>query len=446
MNPRATETYAEFGTRLQQACGGARVPLNGSFELTFRCNLRCVHCYVPDYSGAGELSTAEVRRILSEAADEGCLWMLLTGGEVLSRSDFPEIYLHARRLGLLVTLFTNGTLLDPRVADLLAEYPPFGLEITLYGMSDATYEATTGVPGRFARVRRAIELAVDRGLRLTLKAVAMERLRSEIPAMQAWAATLGVPFRYDGVIHGRLDGSMAPVAARSSPAGVASWDEADPRRLADWMAFYRRYVKPTRPTDLLVSCGAGLQSFHVDPRGTLLSCEALPLDGYDLRRGTFADGWRGIVGAVRRRRAAAYNVCARCDIRALCDRCPATALIETGDPDGWIPWYCELAHRRAALFERELGNAPAAARYLAHAEKVASGWTPPGAALPRATPVGARPTAPSCAQGGCASGASGCGLTTAAGHRLDTPAVLQIALPPSKTTPVDGGPRAEVTA
>jgi MoaA/NifB/PqqE/SkfB family radical SAM enzyme len=97
MTPDTTQSYSEFGISLQRATNGARVPLNGSFELTFRCNLRCIHCYIPDYSGAGELSTGEVKRILSEAADEGCLWMLLTGGEVLSRRDFPEIYLHARR-------------------------------------------------------------------------------------------------------------------------------------------------------------------------------------------------------------------------------------------------------------------------------------------------------------------------------------------------------------
>jgi radical SAM protein with 4Fe4S-binding SPASM domain len=420
-------TYAQFGNALQQACGGARVPLNGSFEITFRCNLRCVHCYIPDYSGAGELSTSEVRRILSEAADEGCLWMLLTGGEVLSRADFPEIYLHARRLGLLLTVFTNGTLLDDRAADLLAEYPPFALEITLYGMSDDTYQKTTGFPGRFTRVRRGVERAVERGLRLTLKAVAMEALRGEIPAMQAWAASLDVPFRFDPMIHGRLDGSMAPTSARSTPADVVAWDASDERRRDGWMTFYRQFVKPAGPTENLVSCGAGVQSFHVDPKGTLLSCEALPLDGYDLRKGSFREGWHGIVANVRHRRAASFNVCAGCELRGMCDRCPATAIMETGSPDGWIPYYCEVTHRRAAMIERSGGNLETAERYLAHAAKVAAGWTPEGVILPRASALGSRPAAPSCAAGACASG--GCGK----GARPETPATtgnpLQISLP-----------------
>jgi radical SAM protein with 4Fe4S-binding SPASM domain len=427
-------TYGEFGARLSGTVGGERVPLAGSFELTFRCNLRCVHCYIPDFSGRGELPGAEVTRILSEAADEGCLWMLLTGGEVLLRRDFAEIYRHAKRLGLLVTVFSNGTLFDERVADLMAEYPPFALEFTLYGLSDETYLRTTGFAGRFEKVRRAVELAIDRRLRLTLKAVAMEPLRDEIPRMQAWAASLGVPFRYDGMIHGRLDGSLKPAEARSTPKDLFGWDERDEKRMNDWMTFYLRFVKTATPTGALLSCGAGLQSFHVDPRGTLLSCEALPLDGYDLRRGSFREGWRGTVAEVRRRRASPANVCAGCELRSLCDRCPATATMETGSPDGWIPHYCEVTHRRAALLEERLGDHDRAARYRAHAEKVATGWVPPGAITPRAQALAARPAggdkAAACATGGCAAG--GCGSVRPAGV-----APLDISLPSRPTRAVE---------
>jgi len=443
MSPCESVPYSVFGTQVRRACGDARIPLNGSFELTFKCNLRCVHCYIPDYSGQGELKTSDACRILSEAADEGCLWMLLTGGEVLCRPDFAEIYRHAKRLGLLVTVFSNGTLLDERMADLLAEYPPFGLEFTLYGLSDATYERTTGFPGRFTRVRRAVELAVERGLRLTLKAVAMEPLVDEIPGMQSWARELGVPFRYDGMIHARLDGSMAPAAVRSTPERLVEWDASDPKRLADWLQFYREYVKPQGSSRYLMSCGAGVQAFHVDPKGTLLSCEALPLDGYDLVRGSFREGWYGIVGNVRRRRAGEANVCASCEIKSLCDRCPASALLETGSPDGWIPHYCEVTHRRAAMLETELGNRDTAARYLAHADRVAAGWTPQGAILPRSSalwPAGPGPA--TCAGGGCVS-PGGCAKAGVVPETVP----LRIEMPQSNERPgPHAGPPAETPA
>jgi radical SAM protein with 4Fe4S-binding SPASM domain len=414
--------YGEFGDAMQRAALGSRVPLAGSFEITFRCNLRCVHCYIPDFSGAGEMSTAEIKRILSEAADAGCLWMLLTGGEILSRSDFPDIYLHAKRLGLLITLYTNGTLVDERIVDLWAEYPPFGIEITLYGLSDETYLRTTGFPGRFTRVRRAIDFILSRRLLLTLKAVAMEPLSGEIDRMEAFCELIGVPFRYDPIIHARLDGSLAPTRARSSPEAVVAYDANDPKRLAEWRRYYRQIVRAMKPTPYLLSCGAGLNSFHVDPKGTLLSCEALPLNGYDLRRGTFREGWYGIVGDLRTRRADAVNVCASCELRGMCDRCPATSVLETGSPDGWVPYFCEVTHRRAALLEEASGDRLKAALYIEHAERVKSGWTPPGAILPRASAL---------APAGCG-GAAGCassGCARAAARPQEKAPLIQIQLP-----------------
>lgn len=426
-------SYNELGSRLMRAGGPARVPLSGSIEITFKCNLRCVHCYIPDYSGRNEMSTGEIQRILSEAADEGCLWMLLTGGEVLCRSDFPEIYLHARKLGLLVTVFSNGTLVDERIADLLAEYPPFGIEFTLYGMSDETYLKTTGFPGRFTRVRRAIELLLARRVPLSLKAVAMEPLAGEIEQMAAWSESLGVRFRYDAVVHGRLDGSLAPTSVRSTPETVVAYDATDPGRLKDWKSFYKKFVKSTEPSSYLMSCGAGINAFHVTPQGTLLSCEALPLNGYDLRKGTFREGWYGVVGDIRRLQASAGNVCASCELRAMCDRCPATATLETGSPEGWIPYYCEITHRRAALLEDEVGRPETAERYRRHADKVRAGWTPEGAILPRASAIG---SPGGCGGGGCAAG----GCTKASAGTTTANRLIQIERP---TTPT-AGPLEEV--
>ncbi|UCD72074.1 MAG: radical SAM protein, partial [Syntrophobacterales bacterium] len=131
----------DYAGRLRFNKAEQRVPLAGVLELTFRCNNRCMHCYVNKGADDGrerkkELSYDQMCRILDAIAEEGCLWLLLTGGEPFIRRDFVEIYTYAKRRGFLITLFTNGTLIDPEIADFLREWPPRSIEITLYGMSE----------------------------------------------------------------------------------------------------------------------------------------------------------------------------------------------------------------------------------------------------------------------------------------------------------------------
>ena len=125
------------------------VPLQACLELTYRCNIRCEHCYIPHRSGEGELSTDEWKRVIEQVTEAGCLFLLISGGEPFLRRDALEIYLHAKRNGLLVTLFTNGTMITPRIAEVLAEYPPFAVEVSVYGATRETYRSVTRVAGAY---------------------------------------------------------------------------------------------------------------------------------------------------------------------------------------------------------------------------------------------------------------------------------------------------------
>ena len=154
-------SYSALSARISRQARGSRLPTNGTIEITHRCPLACAHCYnnlpVGDREALRrELSTDELRRIIDEIADAGCLWLLFTGGEIFARKDFLEIYTHAEQRGLLVSLFTNGTQVTPAIADYLAIWRPFAIEITLYGRTRETYERLTGVPGSFDRCMRGI--------------------------------------------------------------------------------------------------------------------------------------------------------------------------------------------------------------------------------------------------------------------------------------------------
>ncbi|MGH9373641.1 MAG: radical SAM protein, partial [Vicinamibacterales bacterium] len=130
-----TISYGEFSQTFHQRTMRQHLPLSGTIEITRRCPLTCVHCYnnlpMSDHAASGaELTYAEHCRILDQLADAGCLWLLFTGGEIFARRDFLDIYTYAKKRGFLITLFTNGTLITPRIADYLAEWRPFAIEIT----------------------------------------------------------------------------------------------------------------------------------------------------------------------------------------------------------------------------------------------------------------------------------------------------------------------------
>ncbi len=113
------------------------------------------------------------------------MWLLFTGGEIFARKDFLDIYTHAKKRGLLITLFTNGTQITPAIADYLADWRPFAIEITLYGRTRETYERLTRVPGSFDRCMRGIRLLKERGLPLKLKTVAVTINRHEMRTCSA---------------------------------------------------------------------------------------------------------------------------------------------------------------------------------------------------------------------------------------------------------------------
>ena len=165
-------------------------------ELTERCNNACLHCYINlseenKKAKARELSTAAWRDILAQAAELGALSVRITGGEPLLRPDFQEIYLHARRLGLQVALFTNGRLITPELAALFARIPPREkIEITVYGMTPATYQAITGAPEGYAELRRGVDLLLEHQVPFIVKGALLPPFKLERAAFEAWAQTL----------------------------------------------------------------------------------------------------------------------------------------------------------------------------------------------------------------------------------------------------------------
>jgi radical SAM protein with 4Fe4S-binding SPASM domain len=346
--------YGEFGKRLHQKMGGKRYPFVGSMELTFRCNLRCQHCYLAHghqgIPGQEELSTVEIQRILDEVVEEGCLWFLLTGGEPLLRKDFSDIYLYAKRKGLLLTLFTNGTLLTPHIADLLAEWQPFCVEITLYGRTQKTYELVTGIPGSHAKCLRGIDLLLERKVPLKLKTMAMTLNVHELWDMRDYAESLGLQFRFDPMLNAGLGGNGRPKEFRLSPEEVVELDLADPKRMKEWREYCDRFVGMKTDQRFLFQCGAGISGFHIDPYGLLSLCIVARSEGYNLRQGSFREGWNEHLARIRFQPPASSYTCSQCGLLSLCGQCPGWADLEHGDSQAPVDYLCKVAQNRAQAF------------------------------------------------------------------------------------------------
>lgn len=349
-------TLDEFTLRLLEPLENGRFPLSASIELTERCNLNCVHCFInqpandPVAEGK-ELSTQQWKTIIDQLADAGTLFLLITGGELLLRQDFPEIFTHACRRGMLVTVFSNATMLTPELIDLLAEWGVHSLEVSLYGATRETYEAVTRQAGSFDRCLRGIELALSRGIKISLKTVLLTSNLHELEAMQALTEKFGLEFRYDSTLWPRLDGSKANLQYQIGNQEILKLDLADPKRREAWEKTAMEYDGRLLRAENVFSCGAGERSFHIDSKGRLNPCMMVRRPSYDIQQMGFSEAWKKL-GEIRHMKRKQKTACETCPAGTLCTHCPGWSLAFYGDYESIAQDICEMGNIRQAIFTK----------------------------------------------------------------------------------------------
>jgi radical SAM protein with 4Fe4S-binding SPASM domain len=341
----------EWGKKLLQPLNGGRYPIGGMIELNERCNLSCVHCFINQSAGSRlakskELSTAQIKAILDEISDAGCLFLTLTGGEPLLRQDFSEIYQYAKKRGMLITLFTNGTMLTPEIADGLASSPPQMVEITMYGATRETYESVTRVKGSYDRFVNGLHLLLERNIKVGLKAVILSVNKHELEAMQAFSEDLGLNFRYDGTIWPRLNGDQNAYPYRLSVEEMISLDRENPERYEKWEERRDAYKGVKVRNEYVFSCGAGLRTFHIDSSGQLSACIMVRKPSFDLNVVPFSEAWESL-GEIRHWKRQKHTICENCTVGGLCSQCPGWSLIVHGDYETPVDYICQLGLARA---------------------------------------------------------------------------------------------------
>lgn len=315
-----------------------RIPVSAMLELTARCNLRCQHCYLGSQAEQHlqqdlELDTQAVLSSLDEWAEAGCLYLTLTGGDPMVRSDFCEIYRHAAELGMLMTVFCNGTLVTDEIIDLFQELPPRLIEIGIYGATSETFEAVTQVPGSFDRAWRGVHRLLENGFNVTLKTMILTLNQHEVNAMAAQAEALECAFRMDAAVFPCLpDGGTEPLSLRVDPETAVKFDAEFPDRRKKWAENIER--SRNRPEgDQLYTCGAGLTSFYSDSQGSLSPCLMARNYSCSAQNRSFKDVWQSDLGEIRNRQRAEKKSSLIGIFRGACTHCPAMNYIETGDEE-----------------------------------------------------------------------------------------------------------------
>jgi len=351
-----TQDFEEYARRKTARSG--RIPLSGSLEVTWRCNLSCVHCYMCAYRREPELSTAEIKRILDELADAGCLRLLITGGEPLLREDFRVLWRYAKSKGFLLTLFTNGTLVDSETAAFLSDLPPTLCEITLYGASAETYRRVCASGEAFQAALDGMDRLSRAGLRLNIKGMAFRENADDMEALQALCTDRGLEFSFDTDIFPRLDRDPEPFRHALPPEeGVRRvlgselhrkvWRE----QAGDWRA---AQAKPLSRAGKVVVCRAGKWSFHIGPFGDLCLCMLLRTPSFSLRNGPFLEGWNTVIRDLVELERSTPLTCMGCPDLKYCVPCAGRNLLETGSVETAAPAQCRRSHTVAIYQEGRL--------------------------------------------------------------------------------------------
>jgi len=345
--------YGLLVRELHRRAAAQRRPVNGTFELTERCNLACRMCYVCQAPGDAaritrELPAAAWLELARQAVDNGMVFLLLTGGEVFLRPDFFDLYIPLTRLGLILTLFTNGTLITEAVAARLAEAPPSRTEITLYGATTATYDAVTGVPGSYARCCAGIEALVKHRVPLGLKNTVTQQNVGELDAMREMAHNWGLPFSAGWLLSNRRDGALSEIAdCRLSAAECVALEATDRASATEWTEAALR--ESSLGHDRNFYCQAGQAAFVVNPSGEMNVCIDLPLPAARPLDIGFRAAWEQVQRFVDSAPPAA-PLCLACDARAYCPRCPAWSRLETGTLAEPVSYLCEIARARKGRY------------------------------------------------------------------------------------------------
>lgn len=324
------------------------LPLSVHLDLTYRCNERCVHCYL-DHDDHGEMTTAEITDVLTQLAHAGVFFLSLSGGEVLLRRDFFQIVEHARKLLFNVKVKTNATMIGEKEAARLRELGVEQIQISVYSHRAAVHDAITKLPGSLDRTIRAIRFLKSQGLKVSISNVLMAGNFADQQGVVGLAKELGVAYALDPTITPKMNGDTSILALR-----IASSELKEIFQNQELVGNVEEFCAPPPPPgeDVMngFPCSAGHTACYISPYGDVFPCVQFPLPSGNVRQQKFLDIWRHSpqLNEVRSIRARDLPTCSTCSHVGTCTRCPGLAYME-GNMRGPSTADCEKSFERTGV-------------------------------------------------------------------------------------------------
>src|SRR3984893_3713547 len=335
------------------------IPLSVQVDLTYRCNERCVHCYL-DHEDHGEMTTGEITDLFDQLADAGVFFLTLSGGEILMRKDFFEILEHARARTFSVKLKTNAVMIRRKEAERIRSLGVHAVQISIYSHRPEVHDSITKIPGSFVRSVRAIRFLRASGLNVTIANVLMLQNIRDYPGVRALGGDLGVNVTIDPTITPRMDGDRSLLDLNIDQAALA-----DVFRDEAVVGNADAFCAPPAPVDEAaldaLPCSAGHTACYVSPYGDVYPCVQFPLPSGNVRQTRFLDIWQHSpqLNEVRSIRARDLTGCSRCTHVSTCPRCPGLAYME-GNMRGPSTQDCQKSFARTGIPSANLTSRHAA--------------------------------------------------------------------------------------
>lgn len=324
------------------------VPLSVQLDVTYRCNERCVHCYL-DHDDHGEMTTDEIKGVLDQLAEAGVFFLTLSGGEVFMRRDFFEIVEYARSLLFWVKIKTNAFMVGEKEAQRLRELGVNDVQVSIYSHKPEAHDAITLLPGSLKRSVAGIRRMREHGIKVTIANVLMMQNMGDYPGVIALAKELGAEFTIDPTVTPMMDGDRSILKLG---LGVPQLKDVfhTPELVGDVNEFCA--VKPADSDDHLddLPCSAGHTACYISPYGDLYPCVQFPLPSGNVRQQKFMDIWRysSQLNEVRTITLRDLPVCSGCGHASSCSRCPGLAYME-GNMRGPSTQDCEKSFARTGV-------------------------------------------------------------------------------------------------